>query len=253
MGISCCMIGLKRGYISVGKHFFNLFFFLYLFSVEELQHRNSMLPPHLRSTYAAQYDHEVDENDLKVNNLPNTLASHTINNLSYIPHNNNTFFANSNSSVNANQSTNLEHQSSYDGGQPHDHHHNHHHHQSHLHHHSYPQHHPYQQSKNFSSNMMKYKNISSNAAASSRHALPQSHKEQQITMNLNNGSSSCCNQTNRKTNDPSSTFDSNANSSSFSLSHHNLNNMHSSVPNTHSTPLQKKVHPSFIRLLQGFK
>uniref|UniRef100_A0A1A9ZIH1 Uncharacterized protein n=1 Tax=Glossina pallidipes TaxID=7398 RepID=A0A1A9ZIH1_GLOPL len=32
---------------------------------EELKHRNSMLPPHLRSTYAAQFDHELTEDDFK--------------------------------------------------------------------------------------------------------------------------------------------------------------------------------------------
>ncbi|KAL9886904.1 mushroom body defect isoform 1-T1 [Glossina fuscipes fuscipes] len=33
--------------------------------VEELKHRNSMLPPHLRSTYAARFDHELTEDDFK--------------------------------------------------------------------------------------------------------------------------------------------------------------------------------------------
>ncbi|KNC26911.1 hypothetical protein FF38_10919 [Lucilia cuprina] len=33
--------------------------------VEELKYRNSLLPPHLRSTYAAQFDHEFTEDDLK--------------------------------------------------------------------------------------------------------------------------------------------------------------------------------------------
>ncbi|TMW47431.1 hypothetical protein DOY81_007488 [Sarcophaga bullata] len=32
---------------------------------EELKYRNSLLPPHLRSTYAAQFDHEFSEDDLK--------------------------------------------------------------------------------------------------------------------------------------------------------------------------------------------
>uniref|UniRef100_A0A1A9W418 Uncharacterized protein n=1 Tax=Glossina brevipalpis TaxID=37001 RepID=A0A1A9W418_9MUSC len=33
--------------------------------LEELKHRNSMLPPHLRTTYAAQYDYEFTEDDFK--------------------------------------------------------------------------------------------------------------------------------------------------------------------------------------------
>ncbi|KAM7347652.1 mushroom body defect isoform 2-T2 [Cochliomyia hominivorax] len=33
--------------------------------VEELKYRNSLLPPHLRSTYAAQFDHEFPEDELK--------------------------------------------------------------------------------------------------------------------------------------------------------------------------------------------
>ncbi|XP_017477932.1 PREDICTED: major antigen isoform X2 [Rhagoletis zephyria] len=38
---------------------------------EELQYRNSLLPPHLKSTYAAQYDHGLPEDELK--DGPNSL------------------------------------------------------------------------------------------------------------------------------------------------------------------------------------
>lgn len=61
----------------------NIFFFV-ISSAEELKYRNSLLPPHLRSTYAAQYDNEMAEDELKVSNLSH---SDLINNLSSI-HNN---------------------------------------------------------------------------------------------------------------------------------------------------------------------
>lgn len=62
---------------------FNNFVFIChsFYSAEELKYRNSLLPPHLRSTYAAQYDSEITEDELKV-------SPDLISNLSNVSHNN---------------------------------------------------------------------------------------------------------------------------------------------------------------------
>jgi len=45
---------------------YNSYFSDFSHSAEELQYRNSLQPPHLKSAYAAQYDLGAQEDDLKV-------------------------------------------------------------------------------------------------------------------------------------------------------------------------------------------